>query len=310
MGKSRNRSKRYGREPWESAHANNLAYAKNLSMLLAIAMNRFRWVNLPDTCDARFLELQLHKTGIATICHSESTPDVWQSLCAAPFGEFNAYGIPTKWRARGYDQTDYEVTPGNGELVYYSFARTNPWLMLDMYAHRLENYERTADVNLFHQKKPMVFIAPQEKKLELTNLLKQVSGNEVAVMGDDSYSSLIEKVKTIDTKVPLITEDLGRSWQNCLHNALLYLGVPHLAFEKGERMIEDEARANSAPTNLMLLDCLQARRQACDELNRRFGLNIEVYFNDDWESYNFNYANNIEAQAQDGLIGGADDAGE
>ena len=310
MGKSRNRSRKYGREPWESARANNYAYAKNLSMLLAIAMNRFRWVNLPDTCDARFLELQLHKTGIATICHSKDTPDVWQSLCAAPFGEFNAYGIPGKWRARGYDQADYEVTPDNGELVYYSFARTNPWLMLDMYAHRLENYERTADVNLFHQKKPMVFIAPQEKKLELANLLKQVSGNEVAVMGDDSYSSLVEKVKTIDTQVPLITEDLGRSWQNCLHNALLYLGVPHLAFEKGERMIEDEARANSAPTNLMLLDCLQARRQACDALNRRFGLNIEVYFNDDWESYNFNYANNIEAQAQDGLIGGADDAGE
>jgi len=55
---------------------------------------------------------------------------------------------------------------------------------------------------------------------------------------------------------------------------------------------------------------LQARRQACDALNRRFGLNIEVYFNDDWESYNYNYASNIEAQGQDGLIGGADDAGE
>ena len=67
-------------------------------------------------------------------------------------------------------------------------------------------------------------------------------------------------------------------------------------------MIEDEARANTAPTNIMLLDCLQARRQAANALNRRFGLNIEVYFNDDWESYNYNYANNLEAQAQDGLI--------
>ena len=71
-------------------------------------------------------------------------------------------------------------------------------------------------------------------------------------------------------------------------------------------MIEDEARANSAPTNLMLLDCLAARRQACKKLNQRFGLEIDVFFNDDFESYNYNYAHNLESLAQDGMIGGAD----
>ena len=86
----------------------------------------------------------------------------------------------------------------------------------------------------------------------------------------------------------------------------MFLGIPHLAFEKGERMIEDEARANSAATNIMLLDCLQARRDFCKKANDRFGLNLSVYFNDDWESYNFNYINNIESIAQDGLIGGAE----
>lgn len=304
MGKSRNRSKRGRSDFWESSVYNRQADNKNLSMLLAIAMNRFRWEGLPDTCDARFLELQLHTSGIATICHEADMPDVWQSLCAAPFGEYNSYGIPVKWRARGYDKTDYEVTPENGELVYYSFSRSNPWIALDMYARKLTSYERTEEINLFHQHKPMVFIAPQEKKMELVNLMKQVSGNEPVVLGDGNFSKLVDEVKAIDTKVPLITEELGRSWQNTLNQALLYLGVPHLAFEKGERMIEDEARANSAPTNMMLLDCLQARRQACEALNRRFGLDIHVYFNDDWESYNFNYSNNLESLAQDNMIGG------
>ena len=69
-------------------------------------------------------------------------------------------------------------------------------------------------------------------------------------------------------------------------------------------MIEDEARANTAPTSIMLLDCLQARRQAADKLNERFGLDIQVYFNEDLQSLNFNYENNFEAMAQDGLIGG------
>jgi hypothetical protein len=35
---------------------------------------------------------------------------------------------------------------------------------------------------------------------------------------------------------------------------------------------------------------------------------LNVYFNDDWESYNFNYVNNVEAQAQDKLILTGDEA--
>lgn len=306
MGKSRNRYRQKHGDYWESAAYNQRTLGKNLSILLSLAMNRFRWLGLPDTCDERFLELTLHRTGIATICHSRETPDIWQTLIANPYGEFNAYGIPVKWKASAYNQTLYDVDSANGELVYYSFSRSNPWNALEIYARKLTHYERTEDVNLFHQHKPMVLVAPQEQKLELTNLMKNVSGNEPVILGDRNFANLAESVTKIDTQVPLIVEDLARAKQNVLSDALMFLGIPHLAFEKGERMIEDEARANTAPTNIMLLDCLQARRQAANALNRRFGMNIEVHFNDDWESYNYNYTHNIEAQAQDGLLSGGE----
>lgn len=302
MGKSRNRYRQKHGDYWESEAYNQRTLGKNLSILLSLAMNRFRWLGLPDTCDERFLELTLHRSGIATICHARKTPDIWQTLIANPYGEFNAYGIPVKWKASAYNQTLYDVDSTNGELVYYSFSRSNPWNALEIYARKLTHYERTEDVNLYHQHKPMVLIAPQEQKLELTNLMKNISGNEPVILGDGNFANIAESVTKIDTQVPLIVEDLARAKQNVLSDALMFLGIPHLAFEKGERMIEDEARANTAPTNIMLLDCLQARRQAANALNRRFGLNIEVYFNDDLESYNYNYANNLEAQAQDGLI--------
>jgi len=67
-------------------------------------------------------------------------------------------------------------------------------------------------------------------------------------------------------------------------------------------MIEDEARANTAPTDIMLLDCLQARREFAAEANRLYGLDIHVYFNQDLESYNYNYTNNLEQMAQDKVI--------
>lgn len=316
---SRNRNKRgqgfFGNNFWQSDNINQRAFFKNLDMLLALAVNRFRWEGLPDTCDARFLEMTLHRQGMATICHDMETPDIWESLIANPQGEYNKYGIPTKWLATGWDpnNTGYEVTPENGELVYYSWTHINTWGALELYARKMAHYERTEDINLTHQHKPWIFVTQdKEQKLEMQNIMVQTLGGEPAIIVNRPGMAMVDGVTAIDTKVPLVVEELARGYQNVFNNALLYLGIPHLAFEKGERMIEDEARANTAPTNIALANCLNARRDACKQLRRldpaRFA-DLNVYFNDDWESYNYNYEHNIEAQAQDGAIleGGAQD---
>lgn len=289
---------------WQTDSYNARTFQKNFDLLLSLALNRFRWEGLPDTCDSRYLEWTLHRNGIATLSYDANQPTrVFTTLQAMPYGEYNMYGLPTRWRAVGFDGiTDYECGNENGILCYYSNSRISPWNALEIYARKMAHYERTEDVNLSQQMKPFIGIAPQEKRLELVNLLKQVEGGEPAILGDSGLLDLVNNVTVIDTKVPIITEELARSHQNVLNQALLYLGIPHLAFEKGERMIEDEARANTAPTNVMLLDCLKARRDFCDTANTRFGLDISVYFNEDLESYNYNYLNNVEQMAQDKMI--------
>ena len=317
--KRRNRDGFYGDRFWQSADYNFRTYHKNLDLLLAMAINRFKWTGLPDTCDARYLEKMLHRNGLATLSYKRDEPTrIYTTLTAMPNGEYNMYGLPVRWRAVGYDGlTDYEVDNENGELCYYSFSRVSPWNALEIYARKMTHFERTEDVNLTQQMTPFIGIAPQEKKLELVNLLKQVEGGEPAILGDDSLGKMIDDVKVLDLGVELITEELEQGYQNTLQRAMMWLGVPHLAFEKGERMIESEAQANSSPTEIMLLDCLQARRDFCDKVNRKFDLDVHCYFNVDWESYNFNYTNNIESMAQDkvilsqdetftGLIGGDD----
>ena len=303
----KNRQKRgdfLGDRFWQTDSYNSRTFQKNFDLLLSLALNRFRWEGLPDTCDSRYLEFVLHRNGIDTFSYDANQPTrIFTTLQAMPYGEYNMYGLPVKWRAVGFDGlTDYEVDNGNGVLCYYSNSRISPWNALEIYARKMAHYERTEDVNLSQQMKPFIGIAPQEKRLELVNLLKQVEGGEPAILGDSGLLDLVNNVTVIDTKVPIITEELARSHQNVLNQALLYLGIPHLAFEKGERMIEDEARANTAPTNVMLLDCLKARRDFCDKVNAKFGTEIGVYFNEDLESYNYNYTNNVEQMAQDGLI--------
>ena len=307
MGK-RNRSKFDSLNFWQSENFNNRSYAKNLDMLLSLAMNRFRWEGLPDTCDARFLERTLHRSGLATICHDVNTPDIWESLIAQPQGVFNKYGIPTTWRAQGFapQDTGYMVTPDNGELVYYSWSRISVWNALEIFARKLTHYERTEDINLTHQQKPWVFaVQDKAQKLQAENLMLQTLGGEPGVIVNNPAMGIIDGIKTIDTQVPFIGEQLAIAKRNVLYDALMYLGIPHLAFEKGERMIEDEAKANTASTQVMLLNCLNSRRDACKVLRKKwpdvFG-DLNVYFNEDLESYNFSYMNNIEAQAQDKVI--------
>lgn len=292
-------------------------------MLLAIAVNRFRWEGLPPTCDPRYLEIQLHRSGIATICHDADTPDVWQTLMAAPQGEWNDYGIPTEWRARGYNDTDYKVTPATGELVYYSQTRLNPWGAIMQYAVKLTHIQRTSDVNLMHQQHPWVMLMPREKQMELTNIFKQISGYEPAILGDSANKALLELNEgncfTLDLKVPFLGKELTEQYQNVLNQYLLFMGVPHIMFEKSERMITEEATAGNSTTNILLKNCLDARRWACKQLRELapsvFG-DLQVYLNDDWESYNYNYLNNRalldenNAQANQPSKGGNDDGSE
>ena len=290
---------------WQSAAYNQRVYAKNIDICLALAVNRFRWAGMPETCDARYFEMQIHRFGFATIARDPDT-DAWLSIMATLNGELNVYGIPIEWRAIGQNgRADFPVRAGeNGELCYYSKTRVNPWNALEIYARKLTHYERTEDVNLTHQMKPWVFIAPQEKKQELYNLLKQVEGGEPAVLGDGKFADIVSSITAIDTKVPFIAEQLALSKQNVFNDLLMYLGIPHLAFEKGERMIEDEARANSAPTDIMLKNCLDERNRFCDAMRAISSdfADMHVVFNDDYESYNWNYTHNLEQMAQDGAL--------
>lgn len=318
------RKKRRGQEGnpyyWQTEEYNQLCLQVNIDMLLAIAVNRFRWEGLPSTCDPRYLEIQLHRSGIATICHDADTPDVWQTLMAAPQGEWNDYGIPTEWRARGYNDTDYKVTPATGELVYYSQTRLNPWGAIMQYAVKLTHIQRTSDVNLMHQQHPWVMLMPREKQMELINIFKQISGYEPAILGDSANKALLELNEgncfTLDLKVPYLGKELTEQYQNVLNQYLLFMGVPHIMFEKSERMITEEATAGNSTTNILLKNCLDARRWACKQLRELapsvFG-DLQVYLNDDWESYNYNYLNNRalldenNAQANQPSEGGNDD---
>lgn len=286
----RNRSKRgagwFDNTYWQSASFNSRTYMMWLDYAQSLALNRFKWLNLPSGCDERYLEIQLLTRGMASIAHKPDMPDIWQSLEANPTGLISPYGLPLNWQARGANGDMYGATWESGALCFDTQSRSNVWNGIELICRKLTHIARTDDINLSHQQTPWFLTCPEEKRQELINIYKMIAGGEPAILGNDSLRGLID-ITAINTSVEFLGDKLDTKRNNQLTQLYQYLGIEHLAFQKGERMIESEAEGNRKPTTTRLLDFLNARRECAEYLNERFGFDIEVVFNDDIESYNW-----------------------
>ena len=56
-------------------------------------------------------------------------------------------------------------------------------------------------------------------------------------------------------------------------------GVPNLTISKRERLVTDEIQQATAGTSACRMSKLEARQQAAEQINKMFGLNIQVSVN-------------------------------
>ena len=65
------------------------------------------------------------------------------------------------------------------------------------------------------------------------------------------------------------------------NEALTYLGISNVSFQKKERMLQDEVLRNNGGTVSSRYSRLNARKEACEKINRMFGLNMSVDYRED-----------------------------
>ena len=290
------------RNYYQSADYNQRAFIKYLTWIMKLAINRFRWEGLPDSCSVRVLEQSLLMNGIACISKDPLT-DIWFSLPCAVQG-LNIYGDPVNWQAIGKNGDKFAGDWSTGAVVYNSKARMGVWNAILLNARKLAHYDRTEDINLSVQKTPWAITAPRNQKQALINTFNNIAEGSIAILGDENFNDLVN-ISAINLQVPFIGAELGAAKRVLWSEILTFLGIPSMPYEKGERMIEAEATGNEAPTNIMLLDALDARRECAEYLNKYFGFDVHVYFNRDYESYNYNYSNDDERKAELGIEGDA-----
>lgn len=274
---------------WTTAEKWHYTYSMFLNQMISLAVTRFEWVNLPATCDERFLEFTLLTNGQATIAFPKSQPGVFYSTQTASFGPTNVYYGPTKWESTGVNGWRFDVDNANGVYVWDNLTRNSIWPSLEVYASELTSIFITKAINRLHARVPFLITGPQEKKTELANVWANITNGDPAVIGLDGFSQNIN-VEAIKTDVPFLGKELEQELLNTWDAVYRLLGIPNMPV-KMERRIEDEVQNYQSATEVFRLDALTARREACHELNERFGqyldAPIDVVFRSDRSSHNF-----------------------
>lgn len=273
----------------DSLFQNNNQYGMYLERLTELAISMFEWKNLPDSCDERFLELTLFTNGYAVFFKdedlintglSDSDTGSYLALPVATNGRWNVYNIPTKRRAYASNGYNKNLDINNSVVIYNNLLHTNSINISRTYARRLYNLDRIVDVNANAQKTPVLILANEQQRLTMLQVYQKWDGNEPVIFGDRDLD--MKLVQALRTDAPYIADKIQSLKTELWNEALTYLGISNISFQKKERMISDEVLRNQGGTIASRYSRLNARRKAADEINKMFGLNIEVDFREDY----------------------------
>jgi hypothetical protein len=278
---------------WQSQAYNMRLVEVYRNQIMQMAMSRFRWLNLPKTCNARYLEYTLMMEGCACICYPKSQVGTFYSTRVVTDTKPNVYDDYTKWRSVGNNGWSFYASLDSGVVVWDNATRFPIMMGIEIFARQLAHIQLTKEMNRFHQQVPWILKGPANRKNDMLQIAKQVSGGELAILAFDGFDDI--DVEALQTQVPFIGGELAQDEKNTWNSVYQLLGIQNSTL-KLERQTEDEIHAQQSPSTLVRMASLQERRRAADYLNERFGEYLEkpiqVVWREDNLSDNWNLMHN------------------
>lgn len=277
----------------ESALKNSRTYGYYLERLTELSVSMFEWKNLPDSIDSRFLEMVLFTNGSAVffkdedlenftgLSNAQTESGTYLALPVAMNGQWNVYNIPIDRRAYASNGYQKELGVNDSVIIYNNMVHTNSILMCKLYARRLWDLDCTIDVNARAQKTPLLLRCEEQQRLSILNLYKEYDGNAPVIFGDRNLD--LDSIKAINTEAPYVADKLYTLKTEIWNEALTYLGISNVNYQKKERMITDEVTRNQGGTIASRYSRLQSRKDAAKKINDMFGLNVEVDYREDFQ---------------------------
>lgn len=252
---------------------NDATFTDYYYRLKLLAKSVFKWENLPNNIDERWIENFLFHQGKCCFYNDEKRGLI-VTECNTD-GNLNNYQDPVSVTPTGID-IEPKTLLVNKDCV---LMRNNDEMMptsqtLKLFAYRLAEISRTIDVNVTAQKTPVLITTTEKQKLTLKNIYVQWNGNEPVIYGDKNFDP--DSMKVFKTDAPKVFTELQDHKLSVWNECLTFLGINNANTEKRERLISDEVEANNEHIDLSAECLLKARQKAAEQINALFGTDIKV----------------------------------
>lgn len=280
---------------------NNFTFIDFFDRLKRVATSIFKWKNLPETMNERWLELCLFYKGMAGILKHDNYGII--NTEASWSGNIDIYGLPTlvycystsffsEQRVR-YDgkvsieelSKIYGIQNDNLKeaiLVMNNIDMQPTFIAMELFAYRLYKVQRTIDINLDLIKKPFIIGCNEQDKLSMQKFMMDVENNQNMIFATADFDPS-NSIKIFDLNVNNHIEELENEKRAILSEALTTLGVNSILVDKAERLISDEGKKDNEFINYNLQYYWKQRKEACEQFNKLFKSEkeIEVVLNSD-----------------------------
>ena len=249
-----------------------------------LATCMFNWKNVPETIDTRFLELCLYYDGKAVFFMDEELG--YLGLQVLINGQLNVYRVPinrTAYAINGYHHS--HLTPSNSVIIYNNYSRTNTFNTVLYYTNLIAEIQKTIDINLYSQRTPITIKTTENQRLTTANAYKKYDGFSPVIVTDESFDT--RNFQVLNTQAPYLVDKLQQQKRETTNECLAMLGITSINSQKKERLISDEVLNDSSAAIASRNIRLQARKDACEKINKVFGLNMDVEFNNDVLQFEF-----------------------
>ena len=249
--------------------SNNTTFQKYFNQFMLLALNMFQWENLPEGIETRHIEKPLIEHGYSFFYND---PDYGYVCLPCTITGFNIYNEPTRVQINN-QIIHRSMDIDEGVLILNNDLRTGLYPIIVNYASRLTEIETSINTNIFQQKFPFIVECSKDNEYSVRQMLKNIHENEPYILVKKKLDLM--DIKIDDLSVPYVADKLLEDRKK-IENELLTLFGLNNVIDKKERLIVDEANANNDYINRNVDLLYKNRKQACDEINKKFGLNINV----------------------------------
>lgn len=245
--------------------------------MLTLAENVFEFENLPEYIDVAFLNKKLLRDGSIAFFKDE-----YLGVIALPYtvmGTLDIYQRPQKIMAIAPNGSYRRIlNPDEYIIMYDNNGRYPLFLDITQYAERIALDTRTIDINILQQRTPRFWKTSSDKERSIRDIINNVDGLENTVLTYEDIN--LDDIQLVLEPAPYVADKIDIQKEKLWNEFLRLIGIANMNFQKKERNIKDEVLASQGGTIASRYSRFEPRQKAINQINEKFGTNINVRYYD------------------------------